>query len=44
MFWLLGATDGHAKNFSISLQTRSRFRLIPLYDAVMSVPPAQRPS
>jgi serine/threonine-protein kinase HipA len=39
LFWLLGATDGHAKNFSIFLQTGGRFRLAPLYD-VMSVQPA----
>ena len=36
IFWLLGATDGHAKNFSIFLQPGGRFRLTPLYD-VMSV-------
>jgi serine/threonine-protein kinase HipA len=39
VFWLLGATDGHAKNFSIFLQPGGRFRLTPLYD-VMSVQPA----
>ncbi|MGH7824236.1 MAG: HipA domain-containing protein [Candidatus Binatia bacterium] len=39
MFWLLGATDGHAKNFSIFLRPGGRFRLTPLYD-VMSVQPA----
>jgi serine/threonine-protein kinase HipA len=39
MFWLLGATDGPAKNFSIFLQPGGRFRLTPLYD-VMSVQPA----
>jgi serine/threonine-protein kinase HipA len=39
IFWLLGATDGHAKNFSIFLQPGGRFRLTPLYD-VMSVQPA----
>jgi serine/threonine-protein kinase HipA len=39
MAWLLGATDGHAKNFSIFLQTGGRFRLSPLYD-VMSAQPA----
>jgi serine/threonine-protein kinase HipA len=36
IFWLVGATDGHAKNFSIFLQPGGRFRLTPLYD-VMSV-------
>jgi serine/threonine-protein kinase HipA len=39
LFWLLGATDGHAKNFSIALHPGGRFRLTPLYD-VMSVQPA----
>ncbi len=37
-FFLLAATDGHAKNFSIFL-TASGFRMTPLYD-VMSVFPA----
>lgn len=39
VFWLLGATDGHAKNFSIFLRPGGRFRLTPLYD-VMSAQPA----
>lgn len=39
VFWLLGATDGHAKNFSIFLGPGSRFSLAPLYD-VMSAQPA----
>jgi len=37
-FWLLGATDGHAKNFSVFLYPGSAFRLTPLYD-VLSVQP-----
>jgi serine/threonine-protein kinase HipA len=37
-FWLLGATDGHAKNFSITLGIGGRFHLTPLYD-VMSAQP-----
>jgi serine/threonine-protein kinase HipA len=32
VFWLLGATDGHAKNFSIFLSSGGRFTLAPLYD------------
>lgn len=40
MFWLLGATDGHAKNFSVFLLPGGRFRLSPLYD-VMSAQPAR---
>lgn len=39
VFWLLGATDGHAKNFSIFLRPGARFGLTPLYD-VMSAQPA----
>lgn len=39
VFWLLGATDGHAKNFSVHLAPGGRFRLAPLYD-VMSAQPA----
>jgi serine/threonine-protein kinase HipA len=38
VFWLLGATDGHAKNFSIHLAPGGRFHLTPLYD-VMSAQP-----
>ena len=38
LFWLLGATDGHGKNFSISLLPGGRFRLTPLYD-VLTVQP-----
>ena len=38
VYWLLGATDGHAKNFSLRLAPGGRFRLAPLYD-VMSAQP-----
>ncbi len=38
IFWLIGATDGHAKNFSIALGPQGRFRLAPLYD-VLTVQP-----
>ncbi len=37
IFWLIGATDGHAKNFSIFLNP-SGFRLTPLYDVLSSQP------
>ena len=37
-FWLLGATDGHAKNFSVFLYPGGGFRLTPLYD-VLSLQP-----
>ena len=39
VFWLMGAIDGHAKNFSIFLAPGGSFRLTPLYD-IMSVDPA----
>jgi len=38
LFWLIGATDGHAKNFSVTLLPGGRFHLTPLYD-VMSAQP-----
>lgn len=40
VFWLLGATDGHAKNFSIRLAPGGRFRLTPLYDVMSAQPSA----
>ena len=39
LFWLIGATDGHAKNFSIALMPGGRFTMTPLYD-VLTVQPA----
>jgi serine/threonine-protein kinase HipA len=38
VFWLLGATDGHAKNFSIRLAPGGRFSLTPLYDILSTQP------
>ncbi|MBX9810666.1 MAG: type II toxin-antitoxin system HipA family toxin [Burkholderiales bacterium] len=38
-YWLLGATDGHAKNFSLRLMPGARFRLTPLYDVMSAQPP-----
>jgi len=38
LFWMLRATDGHAKNFSIALKAGGRFSLTPTYD-VLSVWP-----
>jgi serine/threonine-protein kinase HipA len=38
LFWLLGATDGHAKNFSVFLGPGGRFRLTPLYDVLTAQP------
>ncbi len=39
LFWLLAATDGHAKNFSIKIDPGGRFKLAPLYD-ILSVQPS----
>ena len=38
LFWLIGATDGHAKNFSIFLGRGGRFRMTPLYDILTAQP------
>ncbi|PCH57100.1 MAG: serine/threonine protein kinase [Legionellales bacterium] len=38
LFWVLGAIDGHAKNFSIFLQQHERYRLTPLYDVISAYP------
>lgn len=38
LFWLIGATDGHAKNFSVALTPGGRFTMTPLYD-VLTVQP-----
>jgi serine/threonine-protein kinase HipA len=37
-FWLLAATDGHAKNFSLFLKRRGAYRLTPLYDVLSAWP------
>lgn len=38
VFWLIGATDGHAKNFSIQHRPSGRFALAPLYDVISAQP------
>lgn len=38
MFWMMAATDGHAKNFSLFLRPDNRFQLTPLYD-ILSLDP-----
>lgn len=38
LFWMLAAPDGHAKNFSIHLLERARYRLTPLYDVLSAWP------
>ena len=37
-FWLIGATDGHAKNFSLFLGPGGSYRLTPLYDVLTAQP------
>lgn len=34
IFWLIGATDGHAKNFSVFLSSGGSYRMTPFYDIV----------
>lgn len=38
IFWLLAATDGHAKNFSIAHLPGSRYRATPIYDVLSAHP------
>ncbi len=42
LFWLLGAIDGHAKNFSIFLHQGGRFELTPVYDVISAYPLAEK--
>lgn len=37
-FYLIGASDGHAKNFSLRLGPQGRFTLAPLYDILSLAP------
>ncbi|MDD2735221.1 MAG: type II toxin-antitoxin system HipA family toxin [Desulfuromonadaceae bacterium] len=38
LFWLLGAIDGHAKNFSIVLLPGGSYQLAPIYDVMSAYP------
>jgi len=38
LFWLIGATDGHAKNFSVFLGPGCSYHLTPLYDILTAQP------
>ena len=38
VFWLIGATDGHAKNFSVYIGSGGRFFLTPFYDVLTAQP------
>lgn len=42
LFWVLGAIDGHAKNFSILLKAQGRFQLTPIYDVMSAYPLASK--
>jgi serine/threonine-protein kinase HipA len=36
--WLLGATDGHAKNYSMFIQAGGSYQLTPFYDILSAFP------
>lgn len=38
LFWLLAATDGHAKNFSLFMLRQGAYRMTPLYDVLSAWP------
>lgn len=38
LFWMLAATDGHAKNFSLFLGRAGTYRMTPLYDVISAWP------
>jgi serine/threonine-protein kinase HipA len=38
VYWLLAATDGHAKNFSLFHEKGGRYRLTPFYDVLSAWP------
>ena len=38
LFWIMGAIDGHAKNFSIFLLPGGAFQLTPAYDVISAYP------
>ncbi len=40
IFWLIGATDGHAKNFSLFLGPGGSYRMTPFYDVLTAAPAA----
>ncbi len=42
LFWILGAIDGHAKNFSIMIEAGGRYHLSPLYDVMSAYPVAAK--
>lgn len=38
LFWMLCAIDGHAKNFSVFIESYGRFSLTPIYDVISAYP------
>jgi len=38
LFWLLAASDGHAKNFSVFIKAGGGYQLTPLYDIISTYP------
>ena len=42
LFWLIGATDGHAKNYSLFLKPGGRYGLTPFYDVLSAQPAVDR--
>ena len=38
VFWMLCATDGHAKNFSLFIEPAGRYSLTPVYDVLSAYP------
>lgn len=42
LFWVIGAIDGHAKNFSITIERQGRYQLTPLYDVISAYPIAAK--
>jgi len=42
LFWVMGAIDGHAKNFSVFLRNRGRFEITPVYDVISAYPIAAK--
>lgn len=42
LYWVIGAIDGHGKNFSISIEPKGRYKLTPLYDVISAYPLASK--
>ncbi|MGE3921169.1 MAG: type II toxin-antitoxin system HipA family toxin [Gammaproteobacteria bacterium] len=42
LFWVMGAIDGHAKNFSVLIKSHGRFQLSPIYDVISAYPLAEK--